>query len=992
MKTIILKSLLVVFLLFLSLTNATAKDTNTSLEKITLQLQWKHQFEFAGFYAAKEKGYYKDVGLDVDFLEFNPEKNLVNSVLNGEANYGLSYSTIVADYMRGKPIVLTANFFKQSPLILITQKYINTPADLKNKKIMGLLDSSHKNTVLSMLKKFNITTDDFINVPRKFNLQSFIDKKVDAISAFTTNEVYELSKLGIEYNVLDPAAFGIKFYDLNLFTTRSEVENNPNRVENFTKASIRGWKYALTHKEEIIDIITEKYNIQNKSKEALLYEAKQIEYLMLKNIYPIGSVDIQRIEMIADDYAQALSIEKKSIANLEDFVYKSSSNILELTGKQTAYLKQKKVIKMCVDPNWMPLEKIENEKHIGIASDFIKLISEKIDTPIELVTTQLWSESLDNAKKRECDILALAAETPMRKKYLNFTTPYIRIPLVVATKASVAFSDNLKNIKEKPLGIVKNYSIYEQLKAKYPDINLVEVESIQEGLALVAQEKIFGFLDNSIVINHEIQKNNMSDKVNITGQFEENFYLSMASRNDEPILNEILEIALMSIEAKSRDNIISKWNNIKYQVKTDYQTLIQLMFFALILLSATFYWNLKLKNEIKSKDIAKQLLKESEEKFRTLFDISPVLLNAFDKNKKLTLWNKECEKIFGWSFEEVYSCEDSLKLFYPNPEIYEKVINSFDSGNYGVFIEWHPITKDGNSLVVMWANVKLPNGEIINIGYDITYQRQNELKLRDAKLALEELNNSLETKIKDEISKNTKQQMMLMHQSKLAQMGEMIENIAHQWRQPLSQINSYVLLIDLGLSKHKIKDNDLENKLFEIESLTAYMSKTIGDFKNFFHPNKQKSIFEIKDAIDKSYDIVKGLIKSQHIKVNLDIEDSLTTYDYLEELQQVILIILNNAIDALVLMKIESPEIFVKTYQKDEEIFICIGDNALGINDENLEKIFQPYFTTKHKTQGTGLGLYMAKVIIENALGGKVNVQNKLNGAYFTIQIPRTKE
>jgi PAS domain S-box-containing protein len=980
------------FLLFLSITDATAKDISNSLEKITLQLQWKHQFEFAGFYAAKEKGYYKDVGLDVDFLEFNPEKNLVNSVLNGEANYGLSYSKIIADYMQGKPIVLTANFFKQSPLVLITQEYIKTPADLKNKKIMGLLDSSHKNTVLSMLKKFNISKNDFINVPRKFNLQSFIDKKVDAISAFTTNEVYELSKLGIKYNVLDPAAFGIKFYDLNLFTTNSEVINNPKRVENFTRASIRGWKYALENKEEIVELIIAKYNTQNKSKEALLYEAKQIEYLMLKDIYPIGSVDIQRVEMIADNYAQSLSMSKESISNLNNFIYKMTSKALEFTANQKAYLKEKKVIKMCVDPNWMPLEKIENEKHIGIASDFIKIISKKIDTPIELVATQLWSESLDNVKNRKCDILALAAETPIRKKYLDFTTPYIKIPLVVATKASVAFSNNLNSIKEKPLGVVRNYSIYELLKDKYPDINLVEVESLQEGLAFVDQEKIFGFLDNSMVINNEIQKNNMSDNINITGQFKENLYLSIASRNDEPILNEILEIALMSIKPQTSSNIIDKWNNIKYQVKTDNQILIQLIFFALVLIGATFYWNLKLKDEIKSKESAKQLLKESEEKFRTLFDISPVLLNSFDENKKLTLWNKECEKVFGWSFEEISNSEDSLKLFYPNSEIYEKVLNSFESGKYGVFSEWHPKTKDGNSLVVMWANVKLPNGEIINIGYDITYQRQNELKLRDAKLALEELNNSLEFKIKDEISKNTKQQIMLMHQSKLAQMGEMIENIAHQWRQPLSQINSYVLLIDVALSNHKIKDNDLEDKLLEIESLTAYMSKTIDDFKNFFHPNKQKSTFRVKEAIEKSYDIVKGLIKSQHIKVNLDIEDSLKTYSYLEELQQVILILLSNAIEALILMKIKSPEIFVKTYQKDEEIFICIGDNALGIKDENIEKIFEPYFTTKHKSQGTGLGLYMAKMIIENAIGGKLNVQNKLNGAYFTIQIPITKE
>jgi len=686
------------------------------------------------------------------------------------------------------------------------------------------------------------------------------------------------------------------------------------------------------------------------------------------------------------------SINSALAKDIGTIVEKIDSKIIALTQEQKTYLKEKKVIKMCVDPDWMPLEKIEDEKHIGISSDFIKLISQKIETPIELVQTKSWSQSLENARNRKCDILALAQATPLRERYLNFSTPYITAPLVIATKTGIAFSNNLESIKEKSLGIVKNYSTYELLKVKYPDINIVEVESLQEGLSYVDQEKIFGFLDNSMVINHEIQKNSMSDNINITGQFRDESQLSIASRSDEPMLHDILELALMSIDAKTRKNILSNWNNIKYEIKTDNERLIQLIFFTLVLASAFIYWNLKLKQEIKSKELARQQLKESEEKFRTLFDIAPVLLNAFDKDGKIILWNKKCQKVFGWTFEEISNSSNPLKLFYKDSKKYQEVLASFSSQNYGVFSEWHPQTKDGNVLSVMWANVKLPNDEIINIGYDITHQRQNEQKLRDAKLELQELNHSLEAKIKDEIEKSTKQQIMLMHQSKLAQMGEMIENIAHQWRQPLAQINSYVLLIDLALGEHRLKDESLEEKLLEIESLTAYMSKTIDDFKNFFHPNKNKSTFEIKDAVGKSYDIVKGLIKINHIKVSIDVEDGLKTHSYLEELQQVILTVLNNAIDALITMKVEFSEIIIQAYEKDDKIFISIGDNAGGIDEKIQEKIFEPYFTTKHKTQGTGLGLYMAKMIIENGFLGKLSVKNKLDGACFTIQIPSVKE
>ncbi len=358
------------------------------------------------------------MGLDVEFIEFNPKTNIVDEVLNGNAQYGLTYSSLIADYMNGKPLVFVANFFKQSPLVLVTQKDIFTPADLKNKKIMGLLDSSHKQIIMTMLEKFNLSEKDFKNIPRKFGIESFVNKDVDALSVFTTNEIYTLDKLGVKYNILDPAVFGTKFYDLNLFTTKQELENNPIRVENFKKASIKGWEYALKHKEELADIIMQKYNTQNKSKEALLFEAKQIEYLMLTNVYPVGSIDFERVQIIADNFAQTLLLPKESKERLETFIYKTKENNLELTSKQKEYLKEKKELKFCVDPNWMPLEKIENGKHIGIASEFIQLISQRIETPIHLIETKNWTESLEKVKKRECDILPLAEKTPSRCMYI----------------------------------------------------------------------------------------------------------------------------------------------------------------------------------------------------------------------------------------------------------------------------------------------------------------------------------------------------------------------------------------------------------------------------------------------------------------------------------------------------------------------------------------------------------------------------------------------
>jgi len=411
-----------------------------------------------------------------------------------------------------------------------------------------------------------------------------------------------------------------------------------------------------------------------------------------------------------------------------------------------------------------------------------------------------------------------------------------------------------------------------------------------------------------------------------------------------------------------------------------------------VLICIFIYWNLKLTEEIKNKELIQKQLKLSEEKFRTLFDIAPVLLDAFDKDGKVVLWNKECEKVFGWSFKEIKEEKNPLDLFYPDPLIQKRIFDAFNDNSENIYKEWMPMTKDGRQIITKWANIRLPNNELLHIGYDITQQRNNELSLQEAKQQLEELNSSLEKRIENEIQKNTKQQIMLMHQSKLAQMGEMIENIAHQWRQPLAQINSSVLLIDVVLNKNKFKNQIVENKLTEIESLTAYMSKTIDDFKNFFSPNKQTSIFKIETAVQKAIDIVKGLIHLHHIQVIVDIEEDLEINSHLEELQQVILTILNNSIDALLIMKISSPKININAFNQDDNIVIDIEDNALGVDVDLLDKIFEPYFTTKRKLQGTGLGLYMAKMIIENGLLGTLSVENKLNGACFTIKIPKGKK
>ncbi len=231
----------------------------------------------------------------------------------------------------------------------------------------------------------------------------------------------------------------------------------------------------------------------------------------------------------------------------------------------------------------------------------------------------------------------------------------------------------------------------------------------------------------------------------------------------------------------------------------------------------------------------------------------------------------------------------------------------------------------------------------------------------------------------------------LIRQSKLASMGEMLSLIAHQWRQPLSAINGTVLNIDIDLRKKGIQIEKIDRYLNDIEDYTKYLSQTIDDFTDFFSTNTNKERFYILDAIKEAERLVT--ISTDN---NIDIiynnnRENIEFLGYKSELIQSILIILNNAIYACHenLEDTNIGEIIINTYIKRDYIYIAIEDNGKGINKRDIKNIFNPYFTTKHKQHGTGLGLYILKLIIENHINGKIIVSNGTKGAIFTLEIPQ---
>ncbi len=246
-------------------------------------------------------------------------------------------------------------------------------------------------------------------------------------------------------------------------------------------------------------------------------------------------------------------------------------------------------------------------------------------------------------------------------------------------------------------------------------------------------------------------------------------------------------------------------------------------------------------------------------------------------------------------------------------------------------------------------------------------------------------------RIKEIEREKQKQQILLMRQNRLASMGEMINMIAHQWRQPLAEINGVVMNLDIDYRKNSLSPEKFNGYLDDVETLTAYLSKTIGDFMNFFNTTKPKEHFSLNELFLELQNIISKRLES--IIFLLNIPDEVWLKGYRSELLQVLLIVLNNAVDACLAQrekeqkrfKIEVNVTFLKEY-----LNIKISNNGGNIPQEILDKIFDPYFTTKHQSKGTGLGLYILKMIIEQSILGKVQIYNHQDGVMVEMDIPHS--
>ena len=286
-------------------------------------------------------------------------------------------------------------------------------------------------------------------------------------------------------------------------------------------------------------------------------------------------------------------------------------------------------------------------------------------------------------------------------------------------------------------------------------------------------------------------------------------------------------------------------------------------------------------------------------------------------------------------------------------------------------------------VMLTYENVKEGEQRLLR-HYNRRLQNEVDHKTRD----LQQLNATLEQRVRDELEKRLAQEQMLLQQCRMASMGEMIDAIAHQWRQPLMHINAILMNIDRSIETNRHNPTAVIEQVEEMSRLTAYMSTTIEDFRHLFKKNKQTHRFTLRDAIDQALTVMRNRLKHTDITVH-DHYDRPVTLNR-GEFFQVILILLANALEALQHTNRDDARITLRTQGDDDSLLLTIEDNAGGIADETLPHIFEPYFSTKENQGGSGLGLYIAKIIVEQNMRGTLQASNTSEGACFCVRIPLT--
>ncbi len=560
------------FILLLSFFTATAlaapmtTNTKTVLTPVSIQLHWNHQYEFAGIYAAVRQGYYARAGLDVTIKDWHPSVSVLNEVVSGRADFGLGYSQLIIDYAKGASIKLVSATFQFSPVVLVSNRPIIHLRDLSHSTVMrqDILQ------ILSLLKMARYEgATDIKEIPSSGQLTEFLSGEVDAFSAYMTNEPFVLQAKKVPFYVVDPKSYGIQSYDDLLFTSQALAAQNPDLVARVKQATNEGWCYAISHPEEMVDVILQHYP-SNKSREALLAEAKSTEKHVKMGEVAIGTIDPAKVFAIAASAKDLGLLTEDELGRLDvkSLIFFNDKPLL--TEEEQLYLQQHPMINIANSLDWAPFEFIDEQgNYAGLAADYFKLFEQKLGVTFAPVKDIPWSEVTEMALRGDLAVVSCAVSTPDRNQYINFTRPYLSFPMVLVAKEGERFIERYDELAHHKIAVVKGYWSQEYLKRNYSQIELVVVDSLKEGLQAVLSGRVYGLSDNLAAINYEIKRSAIVG-LQVVGQADARFDLAIGVHNSQPLLLSILQKTLDQVSPEQAREMYNRWVHLDVVTKVDY--------------------------------------------------------------------------------------------------------------------------------------------------------------------------------------------------------------------------------------------------------------------------------------------------------------------------------------------------------------------------------------------------------------------------------------
>lgn len=541
-------------LLFITLATLSSLYSE-QLQKVSLQLQWFDQFQFAGYYVAKEKGFYEDAGLDVSLLKFENSILPIKSILSGSATYGVGRSNLIIEKSNGKSVVLLASILQSSASVFVTTKdsNISTVKDFVGKRIMLSDDVVSDLGLRAMINKKNVPTGNIVVQKNSYDINDLINHKTDLMAAYLSNEPFLLEQKGVKYTIFDPKDYGLDVYSDILFTSQEEMNNNPQRVEAFTQASLKGWRYAFENIEETVALILEKYNSQNKSKEALLYEAAVLKKLAYANGAELGQLDMTKIEKIYDYYSSMGLIEKK--IDFKSFVYQVKKPQISFSEQEREFILKHPEI-LLSDVQWEPFSSISGGNNSGVFKEYydeIQKVSGLKFSFVQIGNAENFQLVLDALKEKKIDMIDGTGKTDARGEYALFAGPFMQVSLGIASLRDNPYT-TLNSLESKKIAMASGGTAMEFIYQHFKNAKIYETESVDKALSLLSHRKIDAVIDNLAVVDYGILRYNNSNL--LTTQIDDyDFKIYALIRSDYPLLQSIMQKSIEYIRSQEEIKI-----------------------------------------------------------------------------------------------------------------------------------------------------------------------------------------------------------------------------------------------------------------------------------------------------------------------------------------------------------------------------------------------------------------------------------------------------